>query len=222
METTEMHRDDPALHTFAATVVAIHPDGTIELDRTAFYARAGGQRGDTGWIGGIEVMETIYNTERSAVLHRCGPQAHARLKIGDTVDAQIDWHKRYPTMQLHTAQHLAYLAAVALTGIRESSGGDIDQNRARLDLPRLNDDRPLSSAELDEYLTSLVERDLPINRFVDAADPRLWWWEIEGHPAIPCGGTHVSRTSEIGDVDLTVKRKGARNTRITVTRTPLN
>ncbi|MCZ1075268.1 alanyl-tRNA editing protein [Rhodococcus sp. A5(2022)] len=215
MSCTELHRTQPELMDFTTTITEIHADGTVELEATAFYARSGGQHGDTGLIGAVPVLDTVYDPTRTRVLHRCDPAQVTALQIGTLVDAHISAERRRRTMRLHTLQHLAYLAAVESWGPRSSTGGDISDERARVDLERLVTDPPLDASEIPTIIETLIRRDLPIHRSQDPMSPDRWWWHIEGFDAIPCGGTHLSRTGQIGDFSVTIKRKGSANARIT-------
>jgi len=208
----------------------------IALDRTVFYARSGGQPGDSGvlrWDGGeTRIAETIKG-DGDIILHV--PAAGAALPpIGAEVAGEIDWAPRLALMKMHTAMHLmcAVLPGIAVTG--GSVGGD----RARLDfnLPEAPDkaaieaalnaliagDHPVSHQWVDE---SVLDTNPSLVRTLSVQPPRgtgrLRLVRIgTGEIPIdlqPCGGTHVARTGEIGPMAVQkIENKGKQNRRIII------
>lgn len=233
--TERLFLDQPALASTCASVVASGPEGVV-LDRTVFYARGGGQPGDTGtlrWDGGtMRVADTIKG-EGDAILHV--PEAGAALPpAGAMVEAAIDWQRRYAHMRMHTALHLlcSLIRGAAVTG------GAVGADKARLDFDLPN---PPTKEAVEAGLNALIAADHPVRiEWVDDSvldtDPglvrtmsvqpprgngRLRLMRIgEGEAPVdlqPCGGTHVSRTSEIGSVRvLKIENKGRQNRRITI------
>ncbi|MGH2652097.1 MAG: alanine--tRNA ligase-related protein, partial [Actinomycetota bacterium] len=106
--TEEICATDAYARTCDATVIAAGEDGVV-LDRTVFYARSGGQPGDTGvlrWHGGeVRVADTVKQVGTLRHLIEGAP-----LPVGASVTAEIDWDRRYTLMRTHTALH-------ALSGI---------------------------------------------------------------------------------------------------------
>lgn len=221
LRTTELHREDPYRTEFTATVVAVDGD-LVELDETAFYARSGGQAGDTGRLAGRPVTDTYYSPERDRVLHVVDRQDEGSLNPGDQVVGIVDWDRRYRMMRLHTAQHLSWVVYESIYGSgHQDRGGEVRPDKARLDVSWTDPTTKPVSDDLSAALADLVRRDLPIARYADDSADRdagrdNWVWEVEGHPPIPCGGTHVRRTSEVGDVRLGVQRKGSGVFRLSV------
>ncbi|MCT9093209.1 alanyl-tRNA editing protein [Streptomyces sp. ASQP_92] len=214
MRTEELHRKDAYLRSFEATVVRAEDD-IVELDATAFYARGGGQQGDQGVLGGHQVVDTVVAQDRLSVLHRMAWTGDP-LRAGDRVAGYVDWERRYALMRLHSAQHLLWLALTQEYGPEQQDrGGEIRPEKARLDVAWSKDERPSAEA-LTARLDTLVAADLPIERYVVDEGAGRWEWRIEGHPPIPCGGTHVRRTSEVGPLVVTVKGKGRDTARLTV------
>ena len=94
--TQRLFLDDPTLASTSATVVASGPDGIV-LDRTVFYARGGGQPGDSGalrWDGGETPITEAVKGEGEAILHLFRPDA-ALPPVGTVVKAAIDWQRRH-------------------------------------------------------------------------------------------------------------------------------
>lgn len=233
--TEKLFLDDPRLRTMTATVLVSGPEG-IELDRTVFYARSGGQPGDVGvlrWDGGETVIADTVKGEGEAVLHIPAPGA-TLPPVGAVVEGEIDWERRYPLMRMHTAMHLlcSVIKDAAVTG------GSVGADRSRLDFNLPN---PPPKEEIETALNALIEADYPVRiewvdeavldsnpdlvRTMSVAPPRgtgrLRLMRIgEGEQPVdlqPCGGTHVTRTGEIGRIAVTkIENKGKQNRRIVI------
>lgn len=226
-----LYRDDAYLRECDANVVASE-DGAIMLDRTVFYARGGGQPGDTGrirWDGGeVGVVDTIYAPD-GGVRHLVGEDA-ALPPPGTPVTAAIDWDRRYRHMRMHTALHL--LGAVLRYGV---TGGNISADKSRLDFDM---EDTVDKDEVTQKLRELVKTDHPVTcRWITdeelAAQPelvrtmsvkppsgagRVRLLDIPGVDLQPCGGTHVRSTGEIGAVAVgKVEKKGRHNRRVYIT-----
>jgi misacylated tRNA(Ala) deacylase len=237
MPTELLYRDDAYLREAAATVLAAGPEGVL-LDRTPFYAQAGGQPGDAGWLrwqkgegfGEMAVPRAVKG-EADTVLHLAAEGA-TLPPVGATVTAVLDWTPRHRHMRMHTALHLL-CSLIPGAGV---TGGQIGAERSRLDFDlatpptkewlteRLNaliaedhavGERWISEAELEEN-PSLV-RTLSVQPPRGAGRIRLVRIGEEGAPVDlqPCGGTHVRRTAEIGRVEVTkLENKGKQNRRV--------
>ncbi len=233
--TQRLFLDDPTLAALSAVVVASGPEGIV-LDRTVFYARGGGQPGDSGtlrWDGGEAAIVEAVKGEGEAILHR--PVEGASLPpVGATVEASIDWERRHAHMRMHTAMHLlcSLIKGAAVTG------GAVGADKSRLDFDLPN---PPPKEVIETDLNALIAADHPVTiEWVDESvldtDPglvrtlsvqpprgsgRLRLIRI-GAGAVPidlqpCGGTHVARTGEIGPVRvLKIENKGKQNRRITI------
>lgn len=228
--------EQPTLHATEATVLASGPEGIV-LDRTPFYARSGGQPGDTGrltWDGGeIGILEAVRGPE-GAVLHP--PAQDAPLPgPGQSVTAALDWPRRQRHMRMHTALHLlcALLPGAGVTG------GQIGAERSRLDFDLQS--APDKDA-LEQGFAALVAAGHPVTaEWVDEAvldtDPglvrtlsvrpprgtgrlrlvRIGSSGTEPVDLQPCGGTHVASTAEIGTVRvLKIENKGRQNRRVQI------
>lgn len=232
--TEQLFAADAYLQSFDATVTRV--DGEkIELNRTAFYAMGGGQPGDTGRLETntgevISIVDTRKSESPGDIWHITDAPVEPSL-IGQSVTGRIDWQRRHRLMRMHTLLHLlcAVVPDAAVTGgsIRDGSG------RLDFDIPESN----LDKAELTDALNALVRADhLVLPRWVSEAEldgnpdlvrtmsvqpPRgggqIRLLDIEGVDLQPCGGTHVSRTGEIGEVRVRkIEKKGRQNRRINV------
>ena len=103
METRKLYYEDCHLRKFTATVFACEEKNgryAVILDATAFYPEGGGQACDLGTLNGIRVLDVQEQGE--LVIHLCdGP-----LAVGETVDGEIDWARRFDLMQQHTGEHI--------------------------------------------------------------------------------------------------------------------
>jgi misacylated tRNA(Ala) deacylase len=234
--TQRLFLDDPALTSTFATVTASGPDGIV-LDRTVFYARGGGQPGDSGvlhWEDGETLITEAVKGDGEAILHTPAPDTPLP-PVGSVVEAAIDWQRRHAHMRMHTAMHLlcSLIKGAAVTG------GAVGADRSRLDF---NLPSPPPREEIETALNALIAADHPVRiEWVDESvldtDPglvrtmsvrpprgtgqlRLIRIGLGAVPVDlqPCGGTHVSRTKEIGPVRiLKIENKGKQNRRIIIT-----
>ena len=132
MPTDLLFRDDAYLKECSATVVAITAQGGIVLDRTVFYAAAGGQPGDKGSLevdgGGIcSIATTVYEADKATIVH-VAADGSARPAPGQTVRAVLDWDTRSKLMRMHTTLHL--LCALVKFPV---TGGQVNADDSRLD-----------------------------------------------------------------------------------------
>jgi misacylated tRNA(Ala) deacylase len=233
MPTDCLFREDSYLKECSATVVGITEQGGIVLDRTIFYATSGGQPGDRGAFtlqsGEAIIIETASFTDQAKTEIAHVPAGGAApVSVGDPVHAVIDWEQRHARMRMHTALHL--LSAVLPYPV---TGGSVGENESRLDfdIPEAGLDR----AAIEEKLAKMIAADAPVtSRWISdqelAANPgmvktmsvkppmgtgRVRLIEIKGFDLQPCGGTHVRRTGEIGNVRVTqIEKKGKQNRRV--------
>ncbi len=228
--TEELFRDDATLAQCEAQVVAI-ADGGVILDRTVFYPLGGGQAGDTGVLRLADGRELIVTDTRKSkehpggVLHLLEPGA--AITVGDAVTARIDSERRNAHRRFHTTTHL--LCALVPHPV---DGCSITASYARLDFHM---SQPLDKEALTAGIARFVAAAHPVHdRWISEAEldanpglvrsmsvqpprglGRVRVLEIEGVDLQPCGGTHVSNTSEIGAVVVTkVEKKSAMTRRV--------
>jgi misacylated tRNA(Ala) deacylase len=236
MPTDLLYRDDAYAGDCTARVLAAGPEG-VRLDRTVFYAQAGGQPGDAGtlaWDGGEMAVAKAVKGPDETVLHL--PAEGASLPpLGAEVVARLDWGLRHRHMRMHTTLHLL-CSLIPGAGV---TGGQIGADRSRLDF-----DLPAPPAKewLTERLNALIAEGHPVGeqwiteaeleanpglvRTLSVQPPRgagrIRLVRIGADPAAPvdlqpCGGTHVCGTAEIGRVEVTkLESKGKANRRVYV------
>ena len=194
--TQKVFWSDPYCTSHQTLVTSV--DGSdLTLESTIFFAFSGGQESDQGTIQGLPVLsarkaglEIIYSL----------PEGHG-LSVGRHVGVEIDWARRYRLMRLHFAAELVLeFFYQELEGV-DKVGAHIAQNKARIDFAWPHSIAPLLPGFSDE-VNRIIRSDLEIRTgFEDEANERRYW-EIEGFARVPCGGTHVRRTAEIGPLRL--------------------
>ena len=127
---------------------------------------------------------------------------------------KIDWPRRYRLMRLHFAAELV-LEIVTQKFNFEKVGAHISESKSRIDF--LWDQNISSTFEtiLAAY-NAIIERDIPIQTgFTDVASQKRFW-KIDGFAKVPCGGTHVKSTGEVGFVTLKRVNLGGGKERIEI------
>lgn len=229
-----LFRADPYLRDAEACVIAHTPEGGIVLDRSIFYPTGGGQPGDAGaLVWGDQRLEIATTVKVDGGDVALVPAAAGALPpLGGTVHQHLDWPRRYGLMRMHTALHL--LSVVIPLPV---TGGQIAVGRGRLDFDM--DAPPHDIVALNTALNLMIQRDLPVSEdWISDA-------ELLANPALvktmsvrppmgqgrvrlirigqgasqvdlqPCGGTHVTRTAEIGQVEIgKIEKKGRQNRRV--------
>ena len=169
----------------------------IMLRQTIYFAFSGGQESDSGTIGGYPVLEA--KTSGFDIEYLL-PADH-QLKMGDHVKTEIDWDRRYRLMRLHFAAELILeLVYRELKGIEN------------LWLKNIS---PCFS-KLAAQAQSIVDQNRKIFSAYSDKVAQKRYWEIEGFARIPCGGTHLRRTGEVGQIRLKRKNIGKGKERIEV------
>jgi len=169
----------------------------ITLDSTIFFAFSGGQESDQGTIGGVPVQSA--RKQGPEIIYTLPPD-HG-LSVGQTVRVEIDWERRSRLMRLHFAAELVLeLVYRELEGV-DKVGAHIAKDKARIDFAWPESISPLLP-KLAEAANRIIASDVEIHTgFDDVANERRYW-EIDGFSRVPCGGTHVRRTGEIGPIRL--------------------
>jgi alanyl-tRNA synthetase len=193
-------------------------EGEVVLDRTPFYAESGGQVGDTGILVRGDTHAIVNDTPTvptsGLVVHRVKVE-RGRLRVGDTLTAQVDVEKRDATRRNHTATHLMHAALREVLGTHvKQAGSVVAPNYLRFDFSHF---QPLTRDELAEIerlvnyqilrnervqtdLLSLDEamRSGAVALFGEKYAERVRVLTIPGFSKELCGGTHVRATGDIG------------------------
>lgn len=183
----------------------------ITVERTILYAFSGGQESDTGLIQGYSVHHA--KKEGHEIIYTI-KEGHG-LKVGDIVSMTVDWDRRYRLMRLHFAAEVVLeLAYKQLTGI-EKIGAHISQDKARIDFAwheNISKSFPLIEKEFREIIVANLDI---ISAFSDEGNGRRYW-EVEGFSKVPCGGTHLKKTGEVGEMKLKRNNIGRGKERIEI------
>jgi alanyl-tRNA synthetase len=211
-----------------AKVVAIYVDGTpvaelksgqdgiVVLDTTPFYAESGGQVGDAGTLASGSARFTVDDTQKikSDVFGHHGQLAQGTLGVGDTVTAKVDMERRHATMRNHSVTHLMHKALREVLGAHvQQKGSLVDADKTRFDFTH---NQPVTDAEIREIEKRVNAEILANNETlarvmdIEAAQKTgavMLFGEKYGDVVRVldigtsrelCGGTHVSRTGDIG------------------------
>jgi len=189
----------------------------VVLDRTTFYAESGGQVGDTGQLSGeglaIDITDTVKNGD--AFLHR-GIIQKGSLSVGDRVTSMVDRQLRDATRLNHSATHLMHAALRQILGEHVNQrGSQVNADRLRFDFSHFE---PVSKDQLRE-IERLVNAQIRDNSNIETEVMGLEAARDKGAMALfdekyseevrvltmgdgfsveLCGGTHASRTGDIG------------------------
>ncbi len=211
-----------------AVVTAIYVDGSVVqeiasgqnaivvLDTTPFYAESGGQVGDKGELvaasGSFEVTDT--QKIQSEVFGHHGTLKTGALKVGDKLEARVNTALRARTMRNHSVTHIMHKALRDVLGPHvQQKGSLVDTDKTRFDFAH---DKPMTDEEIrqvellvnDQILQNAATkaRVLPIEEAKKAGAMMLFGEKYGdevrvldiGNSRELCGGTHVSRTGDIG------------------------
>jgi len=193
--------------------------GEIALDKTPFYAEAGGQVGDTGVLLSKEtgepvaIIESTYSAAPGKSVHRAkivGP-----LKEGETVIARVDPQARHSTMRNHTGTHLLHAALRTVLGTHvKQAGSVVEPSRLRFDFTHYTAMDADELAEVErlmneqillnrEVTTNVMDLDQALSTgamalFGEKYGDKVRVVSIADFSKELCGGTHVGRTGDIG------------------------
>ena len=214
--------------TDTAKILALYVDGvsvkeitagqeaTIVLDRSPFYAESGGQAGDVGLIESSAASFAVSDTQKVQpdVFGHHGKLATGKLAVGDAIKAIVNTNVRASTMRNHSATHLMHKALrMVLGGHVMQKGSLVDADKTRFDFSH---NAPLSADEI-RRVEALVNHEILHN---DATNAELMAYDDAikagamalfgekygdqvrvlgiGSSTELCGGTHVTRTGDIG------------------------
>ena len=187
---------DPYLTELNASVVSVN-EVFITLDRTIFFAFSGGQESDAGTISGLKVLEA--KKEGAEIFYQL--EAGHMLKPGDPVLIKIDWERRYRLMRLHFAAEIVLELINQNDGNPEKIGAHIGAHKARIDF-RWTGSIADRFGFLKRELEKIVQADLEIVSDFSDQEQEIRYWEVKGFGKVSCGGTHLKRTGEVGQVKL--------------------
>ncbi len=223
--TDRLYYQDSFLYNFEAEVrdTIERPRPALVLDRTAFYPTSGGQTYDTGWIttvtsesgakARVRVTE-VADTEDGHVVHYLEAPLK-NLQPGARIHGEIDPARRRDHMQQHSAQHVLSAAFIRLFGMPTVSFHMADDYCSiDLDTPSLTREQVEAAEKLANeimienrsvdvrYVTRDEAASLGLRKLPPAQRDELRLIDIHDFDLTACGGTHVSRTGQIGGILL--------------------
>ncbi len=194
----------------------------VELSATAFYPTSGGQPHDVGYLGSCAVTDVFQEQDR--VLHVVN--GGRDLETNRQVECSIDWPRRFDHMQHHSGQHILSQAALRLFDA-PTEGFHLSGRSVTVDLD-IDSMGHEQAAELERYANRIVWEDRPVSvsftddgldagtRYRGLYDgvSKLRIVEIADFDRSACGGTHVSRTGQVGLIKILGTEKVRQHTRV--------
>jgi alanyl-tRNA synthetase len=220
-ETDQLYYDDQDRMEFEAMVLDVfeREDGyDVVLDQTMFYPEGGGQPADHGTLSGDDVTASVSDVQRvdGVIVHRTNKDPGK----GDFVRGTIDSRRRRRHMRHHTATHIVGHAARQVLGdhIRQA-GAQKSTDSARLDVTHYESVSREQIKEIERVANDIVMENRSVSQeWVDRNDAEeSYGFDIyqggipegeqirlihAGEDTQACGGTHVSRTGDIGAIKL--------------------
>lgn len=221
---------DPYLTKLETKVVNVQGN-EIVFDETIGYSESGGQESDRVTVNGIQVLSSRMDKSAPFLIYYTLPDGHS-FSIGDKVVMEIDWLRRNRLMRLHFTCELVLvlmnrlfnktqegveLKPEEIDSIIRKRGAHMAETGARVDFECAVNISEYFPSVLNEY-NKIIAADLPIEKgFLDEAE-EIRYWRLPDIATVPCGGTHVRTTGEVGEIYLKRDRanKGVERIRITL------
>jgi alanyl-tRNA synthetase len=226
--TRRLDLDDPFLFAFEARVAAHRFHGgapTLVLDQTAFYPESGGQMADRGLLGEVAVVDV--QVDDDGVVHHIVDSDGSLPDVGTRLSASIDVKRRRFHMAQHTGQHMVSAALLEVAGARTVSSR-LGDGLCTIDVDRqaLSDEE---IAKTEGRVNDLIDADLEVRTFFPTpeelstmtlrrrpkVDDNVRIVAVGDFDLVACGGTHCSRTSQVGLVTLISAERYKGMTRVT-------
>lgn len=187
--------ENPYQRTLTTRVLSIENDEVL-LENTIAYSFSGGQESDKAFLNGLEILSS--RMEGNLIYYTL--PANHEISKNSTVEMTIDWPRRYRLMRLHFAAELI-LELVVKKFQLEKVGAHISESKARIDFKSTTNISAFFEDLLSAY-TVIIQSDKPIRTGFSEEQTHKRFWKIEGFAEVPCGGTHVKSTSEVGFIRL--------------------
>lgn len=202
--------------------LAAGDEGVVVLDQTPFYAESGGQAGDSGYLNaaGMEFEVRDCQKQGAHCLH-IGTLLSGEVSVGQSLDARVDSRVRTATALNHSATHLLHAALREILGDHVSQKGSlVDSKRLRFDFSHFEAVKPEELKAIEQRVNDEIRRNTPVQTDVCDMDSAREKGAMalfdekygdvvrvltmgEGFSVELCGGTHVSRTGDIGLLKIT-------------------
>jgi len=190
--------------------------GEVVLDRTPFYAEAGGQVGDAGELTGPGVRFAVADTQKRGAAHsHTGHVEQGGIRVGDTLEAHVDGPRRQATALNHSATHLLHAALRKVLGTHvQQKGSLVAPDRLRFDFAHFQPLTPAELREIERLVNAQIRSNIPaetrvmdyegavsagaIALFGEKYDKDVRVLRMGEFSMELCGGTHVQRAGDIG------------------------
>ncbi|HIC7544475.1 TPA: alanine--tRNA ligase [Escherichia coli] len=191
-------------------------EAVVVLDQTPFYAESGGQVGDKGELKGANFSFAVEDTQKyGQAIGHIGKLAAGSLKVGDAVQADVDEARRARIRLNHSATHLMHAALRQVLGTHVSQKGSLVNDKVlRFDFSHNEAMKPEEIRAVEDLVNAQIRRNLPIETnimdleaakakgamalFGEKYDERVCVLSMGDFSTELCGGTHASRTGDIG------------------------
>lgn len=191
-------------------------EAVVVLDQTPFYAESGGQVGDKGELKGANFSFVVEDTQKyGQAIGHIGKLAAGSLKVGDAVQADVDEARRARIRLNHSATHLMHAALRQVLGTHVSQKGSLVNDKVlRFDFSHSEAMKPEEIRAVEDLVNAQIRRNLPIETnimdleaakakgamalFGEKYDERVRVLSMGDFSTELCGGTHASRTGDIG------------------------
>ena len=200
----------------AVDSVTAGQEAVVILDQTPFYAESGGQVGDKGELKGAGFSFAVNDTQKyGQAIGHIGKLTHGALKVGDALEADVDRARRQRIRLNHSATHLMHAALRQVLGTHVAQKGSLVNDKAlRFDFSHFEAMKPEEIRAVEDLVNAQIRRNLPVETNImdiDAAresgamalfgekyDDRVRVLSMGDFSTELCGGTHASRTGDIG------------------------
>lgn len=201
--------DNPYQDTLVTHVASV--DGNkVLFEATIAYSFAGGQESDNAQVNGTPVIDSL---REGNLIYYTLPEGHG-LSAGDEVTMVIDWPRRHRLMRLHFAAELILEIVTQKWGF-EKVGAHIAESKARIDFISDKNISTIFDIVLADY-NEIIKRNVPIQTGYSDIQTQRRFWKIDGFAQVPCGGTHVKTTGEVGYITLKREHPGKSIERIEI------
>lgn len=191
-------------------------EAVVVLDQTPFYAESGGQVGDKGELKGANFSFAVEDTQKyGQAIGHIGKLAAGSLNVGDAVQADVDEARRARIRLNHSATHLMHAALRQVLGTHVSQKGSLVNDKVlRFDFSHNEAMKPEEIRAVEDLVNAQIRRNLPIETnimdleaakakgamalFGEKYDERVRVLSMGDFSTELCGGTHASRTGDIG------------------------
>ena len=190
--------------------------GEVVLDRTPFYAEAGGQVGDSGSLSAVGTLFLVSDTQKRGAAHaHIGTLKTGTIRIGEELEAHVDGERRQAVALNHSATHLLHAALRKVLGTHvQQKGSLVAPDRLRFDFAHTQGMTPGEVTEIERLVNAQIRANAPsetrvmgydnavaagaIALFGEKYDKDVRVLRMGEFSMELCGGTHVQRAGDIG------------------------